>query len=101
MSSKSPREAERKNLVSAAGFEPAVTGIKIRRLDQLGDAPENGAPYRIRTGDLHRERVLSCTARRREQGGDCGEKDSEEGQKGRRENVETENAKEAAADTTG
>lgn len=26
-------------MVSAAGFEPAVTGIKIRRLSQLGDAP--------------------------------------------------------------
>jgi hypothetical protein len=28
-------------LVSAAGLEPAVTGIKIRRLGQLGDAPKN------------------------------------------------------------
>jgi hypothetical protein len=28
-------------LASAAGLEPAVTGIKIRRLGQLGDAPKN------------------------------------------------------------
>ena len=27
-------------MASAAGFEPAVTGIKIRRLGQLGDAPK-------------------------------------------------------------
>ena len=28
-------------MVGAAGLEPAVTGIKIRRLGQLGDAPKN------------------------------------------------------------
>jgi hypothetical protein len=34
-----PCRGPAKELVSAAGLEPAITGIKIRRLGQLGDAP--------------------------------------------------------------
>lgn len=81
------------DLVSAAGFEPAVTESNTGALDQLGDAPTGFEPV-IFT-------VNRCYPGPLDEGSGYGDKESEEDQKGDREKVETEIGKETAANATG
>ena len=45
------------------GLEPTFPDVKNRLPIPLADTCIGGTPYRIRTGDLRRERALSLTTR--------------------------------------